>query len=161
VPKKVVHRATVKRKVVPLASPSPKWPPQGFKYSDGIYAKVPSGGELVSLISAEKKLALAIQKCEKTACGAVLVAADTGCLWWEIDSSIYGPSSADPTKLVEYGNLRTTALGTKAKVISTILLLSSEPLANSVTVKNITAKCWTSPAPEKVPNNTYLPNATR
>jgi len=38
---KVVAKKTAK----PIPSPSPKWPPQGFKGKDGVYAKVPTSKE--------------------------------------------------------------------------------------------------------------------
>ena len=160
VKKPVVKKPVVRKKlkVVPLASPSPKWPPKGFTSSSGIYAKIPSGTELIGIISAQKKLMPSLALCEKNACGAVLVASNTGCIWWEVDSFIYGPSTADPKIQAEYGTIRTTALGTKPKVVATILLISTEPLINGVFVKNVQAKCWPSAAPEKVPNNTYIPN---
>ena len=49
---KVVAKKTAK----PIPSPSPKWPPQGFKGKDGVYAKVPSSKELVGLLSAKRTL---------------------------------------------------------------------------------------------------------
>jgi len=89
------------------------------------------------------------------------VASVDGCIWWEVDSSVYGPGVTDPSKVIEYGTLRTTAKGTKPKTSAAILMVSSEPLSAGVSVGNIGAKCWSSPPPEKVPNNTYIPNTNR
>lgn len=159
--KTLIKKKVVKRKAVPLASPSPTWPPKKFTVSGDIYAKVPTVIELVGIISAQTKLYTASQKCIESACGALFVGSTQGCKWWEIDSSIFGPSSADPTKSIEYGTLRTTALGTKPRQIATILMISTEQLQAKVTVGNIAAKCWPTSSSEKVPSNTYLPNSNR
>jgi hypothetical protein len=150
-----------KKKVAPTASPSPAWPPKNFATRDGIYAKVPSRAELVSIISAQKNLANAVNRCEINACGAVLIAAITGCGWWEIDSTIYGPATEDSTQKIEYGFLKTLAEGTKAKKIATVLLISSESLVSGVSVGNIIAKCWPGKPTDKVPSNSYLANIER
>ena len=157
----VIKKTIVKRKAVPLASPSPTWPPKNFTASGDIFAKVPTAIELTGIISAQTKLYAASQKCIDSACGALFVGSTQGCKWWEIDSSIFGPSLADPTKSIEYGTLRTTALGTKPRQIAAILMISTEQLHARVTVGNIAAKCWPTSSPEKVPNNTYIPNSNR
>jgi hypothetical protein len=167
-PKKaVVKKVAPKRIVWPMAKPSPAksplaaWPPKGYVSAGGIYAKIPTAVELTGIISAQKLLFKASQNCITNACGALFVASVDGCIWWEVDSSVYGPGVSDPTKIIEYGTLRTTAKGTKPKESSAILMVSSEPLAVGVTVGNIGAKCWSNPPPEKVPNNTYIPNTNR
>lgn len=157
----VSKKVVVKRKVVPLASPSPSWPPKKFTVSGDIYAKVPTAIELAGIISAQSKLYTASQQCIKGACGALFVASAQGCKWWEVDSSVFGPSSADPTKSIEYGTLRTTAIGTKPKQLAAILMISTEQLQPGVTVGKIAAKCWSISSPEKVPSNTYIPNSNR
>ena len=159
--KVVIKKAVVKPKAQPHASASPTWPPKRFTVSGDIYAKVPTASELTGIISAQTKLYAASQKCIDNACGALFVGSTQGCMWWEIDSSIFGPSLADPTKSIEYGTLRTTALGTKPRQIAAILMISTEKLQARVTVRNIAAKCWPTSSLEKVPNNTYLPNSDR
>ena len=88
--KKPVKKKKVKKTATPIPSPSPVWPPIGFTASSGIYAKIPSGKELLGLISAQIKLATDVKKCETNACGAVIVAADYSCSWWEIKSTVSG-----------------------------------------------------------------------
>ncbi|MEY3454417.1 MAG: hypothetical protein RLZZ147_542, partial [Actinomycetota bacterium] len=80
----------VKKTATPIPSPSPIWPPVGFTSNKGIYAKIPNGKELLGLISAQKRLAADVVKCESNACGAVIVAADYSCKWWEIKSTVSG-----------------------------------------------------------------------
>ncbi len=46
----------------------------------------------LGLISAKKRLAADVVKCESNACGAVIVAADYSCKWWEIKSTVSGTS---------------------------------------------------------------------
>jgi len=49
---KVVAKKTAK----PIPSPAAKWPPEGFKGKEGVYAKVPSGKDVLGLLSAKKSL---------------------------------------------------------------------------------------------------------
>jgi len=71
-------------------SPKPKWPPAGFAIESGVYAKVPTSKELIGILSARSTLASQVEACTKFVCGAVLVAAETGCRWWEVNSRVYG-----------------------------------------------------------------------
>jgi len=80
--KPVKKKKKVKKTATPIPSPSPVWPPVGFTANAGIYAKIPTGKELLGLLSAKVKLAADVKKCEKNACGAVVVAADIQCRWW-------------------------------------------------------------------------------
>ncbi|MEY3093817.1 MAG: hypothetical protein RLZZ317_320, partial [Actinomycetota bacterium] len=57
---KVVAKKTAK----PIPSPSPKWPPTGFKGKDGVYAKVPTRKELIGLLSAKRTLQSIVKNCE-------------------------------------------------------------------------------------------------
>ncbi|MFM8751750.1 MAG: hypothetical protein ACKOEB_00940, partial [Actinomycetota bacterium] len=94
---KVVAKKTAK----PIPSPSPKWPPQGFKGKDGVYAKVPTSKELVGLLSAKRTLQSIVKNCREFACGAVIAAAETGCEWWEVTSRVLqsSPNGPEPLKL--------------------------------------------------------------
>jgi hypothetical protein len=125
--KPVVKKKYVRKKVKPSPSPKPVWPPKGFIQSDGVYAKVPTGTELVSLLSASTSLSKLVTQCETFACGAVYVASATECTWWEVNSTVYGPSHADITVQSEYGKLRTTYKTTPAKQVTPIFLVSAEP----------------------------------
>ena len=90
-----------RKKIKVSPSPKPKWPPVGFEYETGIYAKVPTSKELVGVISAKGNLASQVAACSKFICGAVQVASEQGCLWWEVNSKVY----AQNKDLI--GNLRT------------------------------------------------------
>jgi len=155
-------RTVYKRQVVKVSpSPSPTWPPSGFSHPSGeIYYKIPTSKELASLASADALLTSQLQNClpNKFACGVVRLASVTGCTWWEIDSIIYGPLSATDSSIVPYGTLRTTAKGTNAKQIVTVLLISTEPLKPKVTVSGLNISCYHSPVTEKIPTNVYTIN---
>ncbi|MDA3036213.1 MAG: hypothetical protein O3C24_02950 [Actinomycetota bacterium] len=180
VKKKATKKPTKKKKKVkktatPIPSPSPIWPPVRFTSNKGIYAKIPTGKELVGLISAKRKLAADVVKCSTNACGAVIVAADYSCKWWEIKSTVSGNDPNDPSKKILLGTLRTTYGSLNPNTYANILLISDEPLfmpetLDSITlapmppiprpgivVGNISATCHKSSANEKIPTNTYLP----
>jgi hypothetical protein len=124
----VKRKVYVRKKVKPSPSPKPVWPPKGFIENNGVFARVPSGTELVGLLSAKTTLAKTVQACEAYACGAVYVASATDCTWWEISANVYGPSYADITNYIQYGSLRTLMSGTSAHSVSPVFLLSTEPL---------------------------------
>ena len=178
--KKATKKPTKKKKKVkktatPIPSPSPIWPPVGFTSNKGIYAKIPTGKELVGLISAKRRLAEDVIKCSTNACGAVIVAADYSCKWWEIKSTVSGTDPNDPSKKILLGTLRTTYGLLNPNTYANILLISDEPLfmpetfdpvtlapmplvpRPGIVVGNISATCHKSSANEKIPTNTYLP----
>ena len=173
--KKPVKKKRVKKTATPIPSPLPVWPPVGFTANNGIYAKIPSGKELLGLISAKIGLATDVKKCESNACGAVIVAADYLCKWWEIKSSVSGVDPNDLNKKVLLGSLRTTYGELGPKTYANILLISDEPLfmptttdpntgqaaapvaKNGIVVGNIQAICHKSATEEKIPTNIYTP----
>jgi len=173
--KKPVKKKRVKKTATPIPSPLPVWPPVGFTANNGIYAKIPSGKELLGLISAKIGLATDVKKCESNACGAVIVAADYLCKWWEIKSSVSGVDPNDLNKKVLLGSLRTTYGELGPKTYANILLISDEPLfmptttdpntgqaaapvaKNGIVVGNIKAICHKSATEEKIPTNIYTP----
>jgi len=157
-PRKVVY----KRKVVKVSpSPSPKWPPSGFinPPNSDIYYRIPNGPELLGELSAAAALSSQFKPCSKFACGVVKVASVKSCTWWSIDSVVYGPLSATDLTPVPYGNLHTTAKGTNAKQIITVIMMSSEQLKKNMYVGKLGINCFRSPVTEKVPANTYTVNA--
>ena len=173
--KKPVKKKKVKKTATPIPSPSPIWPPVGFTSNKGIYAKIPNGKELLGLISAQKRLAADVIKCESNACGAVIVAADYPCKWWEIKSTVSGDDLNDPNKKILLGTLRTTYGPLSPNTYANILLISEEPLflpqtidpttqlpapavaRAGILVGNISATCHKSPTEEKIPSNIYIP----
>jgi len=133
-------------------SPSPKaaWPPAGFAPPEsGIYAKVPNSKELVGVISAKGNLATQVAACAKFVCGAVQVAAEQGCLWWEVESKVY----AQNKELL--GTLKTITNGSTSREIKTILLITPEALESLEYVDNIDVICHQEVRPEGLQAITY------
>ena len=173
--KPVKKKKKVKKTATPIPSPSPVWPPIGFTANKGIYAKIPTSKELLGLISAKAGLAEVVKKCESNACGAVIVAADYRCEWWEIKSTVYGIDPNDASKKVTLGKLRTLYGPLSAKTYANIILVSDEPLygpsvldpnsgqtvagpaRNGISVGGISAICHKSGTDEKFPANIYTP----
>ena len=138
-----------RKKIRVSPSPKPKWPPVGFEYEAGIYAKVPTSKELVGVISAKGNLASQVAACSKFICGAVQVAAEPGCVWWEVNSKVY----AQNKELI--GNLRTIAGQSLAREIKTILLISPEPLESLEYVSSIEVVCHQEAKPEGTQTVTF------
>ena len=173
--KKPVKKKRVKKTATPIPSPSPVWPPVSFTANNGIYAKIPTGKELLGLISAKIGLATDVKKCETNACGAVIVAADFICKWWEIKSTVSRVDPSDLNKNILLGSLRTTYGELGPQTYANILLISDEPLfmpaatdpntgqiatpvaTNGIVVGNIQAICHKSATEEKIPTNIYTP----
>ena len=164
--KKVYRKHKPRKRVVITPSPAAIWPPAGFVSNNGVYAKVPTGAELVGILSALKSPSGSVKQCSQDpknpaavakSCGAVLAAAQDGCSWWEVNSVVNG---VDPNNLngqIILGNLRTLSGGTPAHSVSTIILISDVPLITGVKFTNITVKCWPTPTTEHVPSNTFTP----
>jgi len=138
-----------RKKVKVSPSPKPKWPPVGFEYEAGIYAKVPTSKELVGVISAKGNLASQVAACSKFICGAVQVAAEPGCVWWEVNSKVY----AQNKDLI--GNLRTITGQSLAREVKTILLISPEPLESLEYVSSIEVVCHQEAKPEGTQTVTF------
>jgi hypothetical protein len=173
--KPVKKKKKVKKTATPIPSPSPIWPPVGFTTKSGIYAKIPTGKELLGLLSAKVKLAADVKKCEKNACGAVVVAADIQCRWWEIRSTVSMIDPADPAKKLLLGSLRTTYNSLSPRTYANILLISDEPLylpaaidpatnqellpvaRTGISVGSISATCHKSATNETIPTSIYTP----
>lgn len=173
--KKPVKKKKPKKTATPIPSPSPIWPPIGFTANKGIYAKIPTSKELLGLISAKAGLAETVKKCESNACGAVIVAADYKCEWWEIKSTVFGVDPSDSSKKVALGRLRTLYGPLSPQTYANIILVSDEPLfgpsvidsttglpvpgaaRTGIYVGGISAICHKSGTDEKYPANIYTP----
>lgn len=103
----------------------------------------------MGVISAKGNLATQVAACAKFICGAVQVAAEQGCLWWEVDSKVYTPDK----QLL--GNLKTVTNGSTARELKTILLISPEPLATLEFVDSIDITCHQDARPEGLSSVTY------
>jgi len=120
-----------------------------FEYDSGIYAKVPTSKELVSVISAKTNLASQVKACSEFVCGAVQVAAESGCVWWEVNSQVLSKEG------VILGDLRTISTPSAVKEIKTILLISPEPIETLEYISNIEVICHQDPRPEGASSATY------
>lgn len=143
-------------------SPSPKWPPTGFKSNGEVFAKVPTAKELVGTASNSAVLTRALAQlvdgvriCEKYSCGALQIASLNGCTWWEINAKLVGETSADDKTLITFGTIRTLVKETGPKVITTVLLISQEPFELHHVVTGISANCHHDATSEKIPSSTY------
>ena len=160
--KKAVVKKKPRKKITITPSPKASWPPKGFKANGDVYAKIPNAKELVGTASNSKILTAQLAQkvdgvaiCEKYSCGAVQVASLDGCTWWEVNAKLVGETSATDKTLKTFGSIRTLASKTKSKQITTILIISQEPLELRHVVTNISAICHKNPATEKIPSTTY------
>ena len=139
-----------RKKISVSPSPKPAWPPAGFAPPEsGIYAKVPNSKELVGVISAKGNLATQVAACTKFVCGAVQVAAEQGCLWWEVESKVY----AQNKELL--GTLKTVTNGSASREVKTILLITPEALESLEYVDSIDVVCHQEVRPEGLQAVTY------
>jgi hypothetical protein len=150
----IAEAKTPKKTATPIPSPPPKWPPVGFIGKDGVYATIPTNKELIGILSAKTTLASDVKLCKQYACGAVTVAAEKSCQWWEVRSVIY---RADGDNKVAIGKLFTISKGTNAQEIKTILMVSREPLADGITVGGIRVFCQRGATIVPYPTNSYEP----
>jgi hypothetical protein len=136
-----VKKPAVKKKKKPrkkvriTPSPKPSWPPKGFSAEGEVYAKVPTAKELVGLISANASLGKQIKQCTTYICGSVQVAAETGCIWWEVLSVI---SDANGTKL---GDLTSAFGSSNSREFKTLIVVSPEPADKGESAKITSVIC--------------------
>ena len=156
-----VKKAPVKKKknVKLSPSPSPKWPPAGFKTDPlgetKMYLKVPNTKELIGILSAKTALASQIKDCTKFTCGAVIVASETGCRWWKVTGDVVGATSAEDRTLKTFGTVSVSVTRSAAKQLVTILMVTPEPIGSGQIVTNISADCNQSEPSGPIPNTEY------
>jgi hypothetical protein len=157
--KKAVKKKPTKVRVAP--SPSAAWPPKGFKVSgdenNTVYAKIPSTKELVGILSAKSNLASQIRECSEVTCGAVLVASELGCRWWEISSVVIGATSDQDRTIKKFGSVRTTSWKTAGREIRTVLIITTEPIGNRHIIDQISVVCHQDPPTEAIPTSIFTP----
>ncbi len=158
----VKKRVIVAKKKIVTPSPSPKWPPAGFKSNGEVFAKIPTAKELVSTASSNVSLTRQLAQlvdgvriCEKFACGAVQLASANGCTWWEISANVVGQTSADDKTIRNFGLIQMLGARTAPKQITTILLISQEPLELHHSVSGVSANCHHDTTTLKLPSSTY------
>jgi len=163
VKKAPVKKAPVKKKKKKVAklspSPSPKWPPVGFKTDalgeTKLYLKVPSAKELVGILSAKSALASQVKACTQFTCGAVQVASETGCRWWRVNADVIGATSAEDRTAKTFGKLTADVTRSAAKQVVTILLVTTEPIGAGHIVSNINVDCNQGDPTGPIPNTVY------
>ena len=146
VKKAPVKKAPVKKKVVTATpKPSPKWPPAGFKTDPlgetKLYMKVPTAKEVVGILSTRSALTAQVKACTSFTCGAVFVASEMGCRWWQVTGEVVGPISAENKTLKTFGKITTSVSKSDPRQIITILLVTTEPIGSGHIVSNIRADC--------------------
>ena len=149
-----------KKKVVKLSpSPSPKWPPVGFKTDalgeTKLYLKVPSAKELVGILSAKSALASQVKACTQFTCGAVQVASETGCRWWRVNAEVIGATSEENRSPKTFGKIVADVTRSAAKQVVTILLVTTEPIGAGHIVSNIKVDCNQGDPTGPIPNTDY------
>ena len=153
-----------KKKNVKLSpSPSPKWPPAGFKTDPlgetKMYLKVPDTKELIGILSAKTALASQIKDCTKFTCGAVIVASEIGCRWWKVTGDVVGATSAEDRTIKTFGTVSVSVTRSAAKQLITILMVTPEPIGSGQIVTNINADCNQSEPSGSIPNTEYQKTA--
>ena len=142
----VKKKAPVKKKVVtPTPKPSPKWPPVGFATDPlgetKLYMKVPTAKEVVGILSTRSALTAQVKACTSFTCGAVFVASEIGCRWWQVNAEVVGATSAENRTLKTFGKVTTSVSKSNPRQIITILLVTTEPIASGQLISNISADC--------------------
>ncbi len=162
VKKAPVKKAPVKKKkkvAKKLPSPSPKWPPVGFKTDPlgetKLYLKVPTAKELVGLLSAKSTLASQVKSCTQFTCGAVLVASEMGCRWWRVTADVVGATSPENRTPKTFGKLTADVGKSAAKQVVTVLLVTTEPIGAGHIVSNINVDCNQGDPAGTLPNTLY------
>ncbi len=160
VKKAPIKKAPAKKKVVKLTpSPSPKWPPVGFKTDalgeTKLYLRVPSAKELVGILSAKTALASQVKACTQFTCGAVQVASETGCRWWRVTADVVGATSAENRSVKTFGKLTSDVTRSAAQQVVTILLVTTEPIGAGHIVSNISVDCNQGDPTGPLPNTVY------
>lgn len=149
-------------------SPSPSWPPKGFTSVGTAFARVPTGSELVGILSAMSDGAAKISSCANDpkspttpahSCAAVLVGATERCTWWKVTSRVTGIDPTNPPERVGLGDISVMQPGAAAKTVQTIFLVSPVPLQAGVRFTAIHALCGNGPTTDPVPGTKFSPIA--
>ena len=149
-----VKKKITKKPVAP--SPSPKWPPLGFKVMDDIYYRTPSVEVMMNVAAGNTSLAKAIAACKEFSCGRLQVASLIGCVYWEIDSKVITPNPDIAGSYLTLGMLRTLAKKSAPKEVVTLVLPSGELYSGTIAVVPVGITCHQDQTTEVVPSNTYL-----
>ncbi len=174
--KKPVKKKVVKKKKKKLPPLQPvlcfgkNWPPSGFTQNGEVFAKIPTATQLQCESSdnyAPSKVILRadLQKCDEFACGAVAVASETGCTWWEVKSTFEQIDLKTGKIEATLGTLRTVSAKTKPKVIQSIMLISEikhrdaeGKVLNNIKASGLEVSCHHDAAPDLTIRNVFKSN---
>jgi len=171
--KKKVVKKKKKKKLPPLQPVicyGEKWPPSGFAQNGEVFAKIPKTKELQcesSLNSSPSKAPLRadLLECDKYACGAITVASENRCTWWEVTSTFERVDLKTGKIEAVLGNLRTISKGTNAQVFQSIMLVSQIKhrdadgnILKNIKASNLAISCHHNPAPDLVKRNFFTPS---
>ena len=166
--KAVKKKKRAPKKVVP--SPAAVWPPKGFTQNGEVFAKIPTAAELQGEASnnfspAKVFLRADLRKCDEFACGAVTVASDVGCTWWEVNSTFERIDLKTGKIEATLGTLRTISQGTKAKDLQSIMLISEikhkdadGKVLNNIKASGIAVSCHHDAIPDLNNRNFFKSN---
>ena len=106
-----------------------------------------------------------ISKCHDFACGAVTVASETGCTWWEVKSTFERIDLKTGKIEATLGTLRTFSQRTKPKAIQSIMLVSEikhrdadGKVLNNIKASGLEVSCHHDAAPDLNQRNFFQPN---
>ena len=172
--KKVTKKKKKKKKKLPPLQPfvcfGEKWPPSGFTKEGEVFAKIPTAAELQcdsSLNSSPSKAPLRadLLECDEYACGAITVASENRCTWWEVTSTFERIDLKTGKVEAVLGNLRTISRGTNAQVFQSIMLVSEIKhrdadgnILKNIKASNLAISCHHNPAPDLVKRNFFTPS---
>ncbi len=174
--KKPVKKKVVKKKKKKLPPLQPvlcfgkNWPPSGFTQNGEVFAKIPTATQLQCESSdnySPSKVTLRedLQKCDEFACGAVAVASETGCTWWEVKSTFEQIDLKTGKIEATLGTLRTVSQRTKPKAIQSIMLISEikhrdaeGKVLNNIKASGLEVSCHHDAAPDLTIRNFFKSN---
>lgn len=164
--KPVVKKKVVKKKKKKLPPLQPvvcfgkAWPPSGFTQNGEVFAKIPTAAQLQCESSdnytpAKVFLRADLRKCDEFACGAVTVASEARCTWWEVTSTFERIDLKTGKIEATLGTLRTVSQGTNAKTIQSIMLISGikhrdadGKILNNIKASGIAVSCHHDAIPD-------------
>ena len=146
--------AKKKKKIAP--SPSPKWPPAGFRVMDDIYYRTPSVEIMMNVAAGNSALAKSIAACKEFSCGRIQIASLIGCRYWEIESKVVSPNPDIMGSFLTRGMLRTLVKKSLPKEVVTLVLPSGELYSGTIAVVPTAITCHQDATTEKIPSNTYV-----
>lgn len=168
VKQRVVHTYNYhpRQRKVRAATPQVIWPPKGFTSMGSAYARVPTGDELVGILSTSKDATSSINSCAADpkspsapafSCAAILVGATERCSWWKVTSTVSGIDPADQANRITLGEIAIVQAGARAKTIQTIFLVTPVPLEVGVRFSAIHALCGVGSSTDLVPSSSFVP----